>query len=326
MLARTSFSVTLLAGGLGFAHGAILLSNWVTSNADTAVMSFQTPMIRLIRFTTPNYATNLTGLTTRLAIDTTIPPPVCEIRINTSANAGTVVHTMTNPTFIHGGVRTYTFSTSGFTFQPSTAYAITIRGTTPDQAGAWYRADTLPTPIGLATWINTRRTYDGSAWGVDALVPRFIIDVADPTQSVTGTLNLSDTVGSFAVSRTMTYEIKQGTATVQTGTVVSSASSTPFNISLPANITGGVSISFDGSSFIRESHGTSLTGTTTNVGNYSLFNGDPDHSGEVDAADIDLVIGDFGMMNSADTDVDVSGEVDAADIDIVISNFGASDE
>lgn len=327
MLVRTSFSAALLTGGLGFAHGAILLNNFNTSNSDTSCMSFVTPAIRVLRFTTPNYPTQLLRLTTRMTCVDLVNPGVAEIRLNPGTNnAGSIVHVMTPPTFIFGGVRTVVFTSSGFTFQPNTGYGLTIRGTTSTTSGSWYYADPIVTPSGLATWIDTRRTYNGSSWGTDALIPRITLEVADLTQSVTGTLDLGDTVGSFAVSRTMTYEIKQGTATVQTGTVVSSASSTPFNISLPANITGSVSISFDGSSFIRESHGTSLTGTTTNVGNFSLLNGDPDHSGEVDAADIDLVIADFGMMNSADTDVDVSGEVDAADIDIVISNFGASDE
>lgn len=322
---RTPFTIALLAGG--FAHGANLLNNWNTSNSDTACISFITPMVRVLRFTTPNYPTQLTKLTTRMTCVDLLNPGVAEIRLNPgTTNAGTLVHTMTPPTFIFGGVRTVVFTSSGFAFQPNTVYGLTIRGTTSTDTGAWYYATPIVTPSGLAAWMDTRRTYNGSSWGTDSLIPRITLEVADPTQSLTGTLNLNDTVGSFAVNRTMTYEVKQGTVTVQTGTVVSSASSTPFNISLPANITGGATIAFDGSSFIRESHGTTLTGTTTNVGTSNLINGDPDHSGEVDAADIDLVIADFGMMNSADTDVDVSGEVDAADIDIVIANFGASDE
>lgn len=40
----------------------------------------------------------------------------------------------------------------------------------------------------------------------------------------------------------------------------------------------------------------------------------------------DLVIADFGSATVGDTDVDVSGEVDAADINIVIANFGLGDE
>lgn len=48
-------------------------------------------------------------------------------------------------------------------------------------------------------------------------------------------------------------------------------------------------------------------------------------SQEVDAADIDLVIANFGMMNvdGLGGDIDLSNEVDAADIDLVIANFGA---
>jgi hypothetical protein len=66
-----------------------------------------------------------------------------------------------------------------------------------------------------------------------------------------------------------------------------------------------------------------LVGTPIAGVNVALVNGDADGSGEVDAADIDLVIMDFGSAEPL-TDMDGSGEVDAADIDIVIANFGAT--
>ena len=67
----------------------------------------------------------------------------------------------------------------------------------------------------------------------------------------------------------------------------------------------------------------SLSGTPATGVDVTLLNGDPDGSGEVDAADIDLVIADFGSAEPL-TDMDGSGEVDAADIDIVIANFGST--
>ncbi len=68
-----------------------------------------------------------------------------------------------------------------------------------------------------------------------------------------------------------------------------------------------------------------------NVGVYNLEftcqNGDVDNSGEVDAADIDAVIANFGATGAAvQEDCDGSGEVDAADIDLVIANFGGTDQ
>lgn len=150
--------------------------------------------------------------------------------------------------------------------------------------------------------------------------------VQGPTQTVTGTLTLNDTVAAFAAPRTIGYSIVQGTTTVQTGTVVSSASSTPFNIALPAGAVGAAVLSLDGSSFLRESVAITLTGTTINAGTTNMTNGDADMSGEVDAVDIDMVIADFGATNSGNTDADVSGEVDAIDIDICIANFGAIDD
>jgi hypothetical protein len=68
-----------------------------------------------------------------------------------------------------------------------------------------------------------------------------------------------------------------------------------------------------------------LTGANQGLGTILVKNGDADLSGEVDAADIDLVVAEFGSQAIGNTDVDVSGEVDAADIDIVIANFGEVD-
>ncbi len=70
-------------------------------------------------------------------------------------------------------------------------------------------------------------------------------------------------------------------------------------------------------------------GNTPISGSIAITMGDVDNSGEIDAADIDLVIADFGnvppIANAAPTDVDGSGEVDAADIDLVIASFGGVD-
>ncbi|MBL8061005.1 MAG: hypothetical protein JNK63_09860, partial [Chthonomonas sp.] len=58
--------------------------------------------------------------------------------------------------------------------------------------------------------------------------------------------------------------------------------------------------------------------------NVTLISGDIDGSGEIDAADIDAAIAEFGSTASTPADCDGTGEVDAADIDLVISNFGAT--
>ncbi len=57
--------------------------------------------------------------------------------------------------------------------------------------------------------------------------------------------------------------------------------------------------------------------------------GDVDMSGEVDAADIDLLIANFGQIIGTQSwnpnwDVDSTGQIDAADIDVVIASFGSS--
>lgn len=145
------------------------------------------------------------------------------------------------------------------------------------------------------------------------------------TQNLSGDLILGDTVAAFANARTMSYSVIQGTATVASGTVSANSQSTAFSIALSTGLTGAAQLVFDGSSFLKKTTNINLTGSNQGLGSITSQNGDVDHSGEVDAVDIDLVIADFGSGAGADTDVDVSGEVDAADIDIVIANFGGAD-
>ncbi len=324
---RTPFISALLAVGFAQAHGAVLLSNFTTSNSDTASANTDMNYWRTVRFTTPNYATQLQTVSTRLALSDFVNTPTVEFRTGqTSSNVGTVVHTMIRPTFLVG-VRTYTFTTAGFTFQANTTYSMTVRNSSAGNVGTWYHGTPIATPSGLAAYINTQVTFNGSApFTTNALIPRFTINVADPAQSVSGSLVLNDTTSPFAANRSMSYAVKQGTTTVQTGSIVSSTSTTPINLSLPTSATGAATIEFNGSSFLRKTVAVNLSGTTAAIGTVTMSNGDPDLSGEVDAADIDMVIADFGATTSGNTDVDCSGEVDAADIDIVIANFGSVDE
>ncbi len=170
----------------------------------------------------------------------------------------------------------------------------------------------------------------GGAWAAiaDATIPvdvPFLVHgtAAAPTNvNLTGTLNLNDTSASFAFARNIAYAVKQGTTTVSSGTLVRNTSTGSFSIAVPASATGAATIEWDGSSFLLRKTAVTLTGSGVAVGNVNVRNGDVDNSGEVDAADIDEVIADFGITTNDPSDVDVSGEVDAADIDIVIANFG----
>ncbi len=144
--------------------------------------------------------------------------------------------------------------------------------------------------------------------------------------NLTGTLNLNDTGSPFAFNRPINYAVKQGTTTVTSGVLVRNSSSASFTISVPGSATGTATIELDGSSFLLRKTNINLTGSNVAVGNIAMQNGDVDNSGEVDAADIDEVIADFGDTSNNPSDVDVSGEVDAADIDIVIANFGGTND
>lgn len=148
---------------------------------------------------------------------------------------------------------------------------------------------------------------------------------------VIGTLNLEDTVSSFAVPRPISYAITQGTVTVGSGTLNAKSPSRPLFVNVAASVNGPATLVLDGSSFLKRRIDLTIVNGEAAVGAVTMANGDPDQTGEVDAADIDLVIANFGntfpsLVGSGDSDVDCSGEVDAADIDIVIGSFGEIDE
>ena len=169
-------------------------------------------------------------------------------------------------------------------------------------------------------------SFDDVADLIDGNMSAISIDLYSiAPQVISGTLNLQDT-GAFAYNRTIGYTIMQGTNSIGSGSVVASASATSFAIPLVNAYSGAATIVWDGSSFLKRNTGVTLTGSSQAVGAVNMQNGDVDASGEVDAADIDAVIADFGILADDPSDVDVSGEVDAADIDIVIANFGGLDD
>lgn len=147
-----------------------------------------------------------------------------------------------------------------------------------------------------------------------------------PDQFLTGNLNLLDTVPAFAATRNISYTLTQGVAILGSGTIQCTASSTAISVPTSVLNTGAAVLTLNGSSFCLRKFNVNLTGSNQNIGTVTMLNGDCDFSGEVDAADIDLVIALFGDITSGPTDVDVSGEVDATDIDIIIAEFGNLDD
>ncbi|MCC7103136.1 MAG: hypothetical protein IT206_08675 [Fimbriimonadaceae bacterium] len=155
-----------------------------------------------------------------------------------------------------------------------------------------------------------------------------------PGQNITGTVTLNDTVDAMALFRNVTIKLMQGNTELNSLFVTvnpNTATTSNFTVGAPASLTGPVTLVFDGSPYLKKNVTVNLSGSGADAGAVALQNGDVDNSTEVDAADIDQVITDFGQMwpggtGLASSDVDDSGEVDAADIDIVIANFGAMDD
>lgn len=152
------------------------------------------------------------------------------------------------------------------------------------------------------------------------------------SRTVQGTIILNDTLASFSpISRMITVEVVQGSTVLASSNIFMNSNAQFFQFPMLDDANGPADVVFNGSSFLKTKVPVNLSSSFVLTGPVNLQNGDPDFSGEVDAADIDLVIARFGntypsALPDPDSDVDCSGEVDAADIDIVIANFGGEDD
>ncbi len=145
--------------------------------------------------------------------------------------------------------------------------------------------------------------------------------------ALSGTVTLGDWLPNEA-GQPVTIQVRPvGSSTVLATLNTTLSAGGIFSVVLPSSITPGTyDFACRGSHWVRRKRASVVVSAAGATGvNFTLFNGDADASGEVDAADIDLVIADFGG-NGIMTDLDGSTEVDAADIDIAIANFGQSDE
>ena len=153
------------------------------------------------------------------------------------------------------------------------------------------------------------------------------------TDSVTGTLTVLGSrvggvgdpafVGDWSTKK-LTIQVWQGTTLVETLNDIPMMPGGRF--AFAPTTRGTVDLKVRGDSWLYKTvPGVVLTDDVTMLPAIQLTNGDVDGSGEVDAADIDRVIANFGFVGVSNSDVDGSTEVDAADIDIVIANFGATD-
>ncbi len=168
---------------------------------------------------------------------------------------------------------------------------------------------------GIGTWIPNGFIATGKNMGYLATVNR-----PGPAARISGEVDLFDSVGSIH-GGTLSVEVRNGAALVETLTCTLGAGGT-FAIN-PTETSGNRTLVFQTRSGLRKAVAVTLQPAPVGGLLVGLTNGDVDNSSEVDAADIDIVIANFGATNVINPDVDCSGEVDAADIDVVIANFGS---
>ncbi len=174
----------------------------------------------------------------------------------------------------------------------------------------------------------TVRVYEGNA-PTESQLYRLNLSAGSASAVISGTITFLDWVNPNR-SLPITLTVRNAT----TGAVIQSVSGNTNSIgnySLSVfGLAPGTTYTFQADSlmWLRKSMNfTTPAGLNVSGLNFALTNGDSDGSGEVDAADIDNVISNFGESASSPgftfaADIDGSQEVDAADIDIVIANFG----
>jgi len=175
--------------------------------------------------------------------------------------------------------------------------------------------------------------FDPPGFQRGIIQPAITLWIDNNAKAINGTLIFSDQVDASRLGKTATFEVlDSATSAVLSTQTVTLGANQSFSLADPNPYAGGsyrIRYVQNNTWLSKRSAVISTTsGLVTNIGNIVLANGDADQSGEVDAADIDLVIAAFGMsdVDGLGGDLDLSNEVDAADIDIAISNFGASSE
>ncbi len=156
------------------------------------------------------------------------------------------------------------------------------------------------------------------------------IDIIRAGSAEATTISGRVVLGQFQYQNGMpavTMSLYEGDNLVQSRSVVPASNGT-WSYSFPTDLRGNYTLYASTGGFLRQGRPIALSSTNVSGMDFTLVNGDVDMSGEIDAADIDLVISGFGSQPSDPnyipfTDVDHSLEVDAADIDIVIGNFGS---
>ncbi|MCC6686649.1 MAG: putative Ig domain-containing protein [Fimbriimonadaceae bacterium] len=151
----------------------------------------------------------------------------------------------------------------------------------------------------------------------------FTINVLEVGSTVTGTVNFNSYIPSEVGKQVLVQVGPNGNSSIlESGTVtLGSGNSLSYVSNLP-NGTYRVYVTRNYYLRRRISNVVLTSGSSVNAGTFNLICGDADNSGEIDAADIDVVISNFGNFTDPG-DIDGSGEVDATDIDLVIANFGS---
>ncbi len=184
----------------------------------------------------------------------------------------------------------------------------------------------IPTPTAGLYTVTVNATAIVSGPQGHALV----INGAVVRSQITGTLALGNWMGTIPSTVPVTF--LDGAGNPYPGGSVNAAV-TPgtgaYSVEAPPTVTGSYRLRFNLGAHLLKTVPSPASPASTDLfaaqGTVNLINGDPDRSGEVDAADIDLAIANFGNVGGLPTggDVDGSGEVDAADIDVIIANFGS---
>ena len=141
-----------------------LISN-LPGNDGTQSASLSDLRVKAMGFTMPagdDYM--LDYVTLRLETTGAVPAPIVEIWTNSSGQLGSLVETLTNPTFAASGIAEYDFASVGATLTAGAGYWIVAYGPAGAPTYSWKASLPAELPTGLATHL-------GALWGTGGPPP-----------------------------------------------------------------------------------------------------------------------------------------------------------
>jgi len=271
-------------------------------------------------FTTIMAAPSVPGLSLPLngALNVTLTPLMDWDSISTAASYRLQINT--DSTFTAAAA----YDTAGLTLSQ-----ITVPSGKLSQTTKYYWRVNATNAGGTSSW-STVRNFTTMSLGLPLNLKVYLEGFWNGTTQVADTIGVYLALGTSPFTLVDSAKIVLGTAgtTNQTFTRVSTGN---YYIVIkhrnhletwsanPVSLTAGTPVTYDFTTGATQAYGSNMK----QVGSvWVLFGGDPNMDGSIDAFDVPIFLGQFGMLGYLSADFNGDESVDASDVPIFLANFG----